>query len=179
MDPGKQKAERLYFAYGSNMCLQRLRARTPSAKPVGTGCLHQHDLRFHKESVDGSAKCDAYYTGSEKHSVHGALFVLSDEDKLLLDDYEGLGKGYERKEVLVECGQDQVQAYIYSATRINAGLKPYDWYKRLVLRGALQHELPKCYIDRIQRIESIPDPDPARHALNMALLSSVREFPDD
>src|SRR5690348_15499711 len=42
----------LYFAYGSNMCTNRLRAkdRVPSAEFVQTARLAKHIFRFHKRS---------------------------------------------------------------------------------------------------------------------------------
>jgi hypothetical protein len=54
----------LYFAYGSNMSVSRLVARTPSAQPLGRCALRGHQLRFHKVGGDGSAKCDAFHTGN-------------------------------------------------------------------------------------------------------------------
>lgn len=51
-----------YFAYGSNMLTERLIARTPSARPVGTSLLPGHRLTFHKRGRDGSGKCDAFET---------------------------------------------------------------------------------------------------------------------
>ena len=48
----------LYFAYGSNMLTERLKARVSSATPIGKANLSDHGLRFHKKSKDGSGKCD-------------------------------------------------------------------------------------------------------------------------
>lgn len=38
-----------YFAYGSNMSLQRLRERVPGAEYLGSYTLINHNLRFHIE----------------------------------------------------------------------------------------------------------------------------------
>lgn len=48
----------LYFAYGSNLCLPRLRSRVPSVALVGTAVLSGYELRWHKRSTDTSGKCD-------------------------------------------------------------------------------------------------------------------------
>jgi len=50
------------FAYGSNMCTQRMRSRVPSAEAVTIGYVGQRQLVFHKRSSDGSAKADAAFT---------------------------------------------------------------------------------------------------------------------
>src|SRR5438552_200988 len=62
----------LYFAYGSNMAIERLKARVPSAELVCIADLAGHQLKFHKRSKrDQSGKCDAAYTGSPQDKVTG------------------------------------------------------------------------------------------------------------
>ena len=142
-----------YFAYGSNLSLRRLRARVPSATPLGNAVLYGHQLRFHKRGRDGSAKCDALTTLTPDQRVLGVVFDIASTHKSDLDLVEGVGQGYETK----------------TATLIDPKLKPYDWYKAHVLRGALEHQLAADYIQSIQDIESIPDPDHERHAREMLI----------
>ena len=81
----------LYFAYGSNMATERLRARVPSARLMGSAVLAGHALRFHKPgSNDGSAKCDAACTGDAADTVFGALYSIDTTELVLLDKFEGL-----------------------------------------------------------------------------------------
>src|SRR5438128_1900656 len=65
------RAIMLYFAYGSNMLTQRLKARVPSASPKTVAVLFDHGLRFHKRSQDGSGKCDIVKCPGEV--VHGVV----------------------------------------------------------------------------------------------------------
>jgi len=66
----------LYFAYGSNMAAERLRARVPSARLMGSAVLAGHALRFHKPgSNDGSAKCDAALRGARALQLPGAYIA--------------------------------------------------------------------------------------------------------
>jgi hypothetical protein len=60
--------------------------------------LPKHRLRFHKVSNDGSGKCDAQATEDSNDYVIGVLFE-SDNEKPALDRKEGLGIGYNEKEV--------------------------------------------------------------------------------
>ena len=46
----------LYFAYGSNMFVRRLVARTPSAVRIATAFVEGRRLVFDKVSTDGSGK---------------------------------------------------------------------------------------------------------------------------
>lgn len=137
-----------YFAYGSNMSIARLRARTPSAVSLGRHHLGQHDLRFHKTGADQSAKCDAFHTGIHSDVVIGVLFEIDIQEKVILDRVEGLGKGYDEKTVVVVSADGtSVHASTYVATHIDDGLEPFSWYVHHVLTGALEALLPEDYID--------------------------------
>lgn len=160
-----------YFAYGSNMSLSRLRERVPSAEPVGCFSLGCHDLRFHKTSKDGSGKCDAYFTSDAGDMIYGVLFKINPIDKSALDKAEGLGHGYDEKEVSVTA-QDgsKVRATTYIATKIEESLKPYSWYVNHVLIGATQSSLPSDYIEaKIKSVDVVEDSDRDRDAGQRAI----------
>lgn len=154
----------LYFSYGSNMSSKRLRQRVPALK-VGLAMLFEHELRFHKISnKDDSAKCDAHFTGKEKHVVYGVFYEIADSHKTVLDEFEGVGFGYETKLVEVHYEKTVLSAFTYFATHINANLKPFYWYKQHVLIGARENLLPPKYIEKI---ESIPDSDSVRNNMEL------------
>lgn len=163
-----------YFSYGSNMSSLRLGARIPSARKVGVGTLQGHMLMFHKISdKDASAKCDACETGDAEHVVYGVVYQLPEAEKPVLDRYEGLGIGYEVKEVDVSMqGGGVITAFTYYATRIDPELKPFHWYKEHVLRGAREHALPGMYIRHIESVVSVDDKDRQRHEQELAIYRS-------
>ncbi len=168
-----------YFAYGSNMLLPRICARVESVRPIGPATLTGHRLLFHKVGQDGSAKCDAFYTGSGNDCIYGVLYEIPCSKKPLLDRAEGLGKGYDTKQVKVILKNGIVHdAYLYIATLIDESLKPFSWYKELVLHGALSNNLPKSYVsERIEKVEAMDDPDKTRSMKNLRLLSEFHQFP--
>lgn len=144
-----------YFAYGSNMLTARLRQRVPSAVFVSRAVLTGHKLLFHKYSIDGSGKCNIWRTEEASDRVYGVVFEISDNEKTSLDKHEGLGKGYEDKEVLVVQDKNfEIEARTYYATKICTGLKPFHWYKLHVLEGAREHKLPDHYISYIANVEA-------------------------
>lgn len=154
-----------YFAYGSNMSVKRLKQRVPSAVPVGCHILKEHDLRFHKSSDDGSGKCDAFFTGNCDNRIFGALYEIDPGEKPDLDRVEGLGYGYNEKEVTVfSVDGTPCHAYTYIATDINEALKPYSWYLNHVLIGAKDTSLPTDYIEQISATPSFEDRNRARDA---------------
>lgn len=158
------------FAYGSNMSTARLRDRVPSARVIGRGVLHCHQLVWHKVSKDGSGKCDVVASDAPNAVVHGVVFAIDQAEKATLDRAEGLGKGYEERQVVVEVGDEPFVATMYYATRKDPTLKPYSWYRAHVLAGAYEHELPPEYIAALAAIEASEDEDTARHAEQMALV---------
>lgn len=152
-----------YFAYGSNMSELRLRARVPSATRIGRFTLDKHQLRFHKKSDDGSAKCDAYYTGNQSDIIIGALYEMDDGEKAYLDKAEGLGLGYDEQvvQVINEAGES-ISALIYIATRIDTSLLPYSWYLNHVIIGAIENEVPIAYLNTLKCVPHKADPESSR-----------------
>ena len=152
-----------YFAYSSNMLTDRLRERVPSATAIGIGQLVGHALRWDKRSSrDGSGKCDAEATGRQEDIVWGVVFEIDPEDKPALDQAEGLGVGYMEKTVHVSTEAGPVAAVMYYATDKDPSLRPYHWYKALVIAGAREHGLPVGYRSRLELVVTVSDLKPAR-----------------
>ncbi|OOZ37817.1 hypothetical protein BOW51_00710 [Solemya velesiana gill symbiont] len=165
----------LYFAYGSNMCVPRLRARAPSCRVIGAGVLTGHRLSFHKIGRDGSAKCDAFHTGAQTDLVEGVLYSLAHEERVALDQAEDLGRGYNDRQVQIVTLDGKVTALTYCALpeMIDADLQPFDWYKDFVVTGARHHQLTTHYIASLEVMPSVPDPDPVRAAQNRRILKTL------
>lgn len=146
------------------MSLARLQQRVPNASVIGRYFLEGHDLRCHKAGQDGSAKCDAFYTGRGDR-IYGVLFDIAISEKPVLDRAEGLGAGYDEKTVLLHNEQGhRVTALTYYALQIDPSLKPFGWYVNHLLIGAREANLPAAYIQRIMAFECVEDPDAGRHS---------------
>ncbi len=161
----------LYFAYGSNMSIERMKARAPSAELVAVATLIGHKLKFHKPSKkDGSGKCDAAYTGNAQEKVIGALYSIKSIQLSQLDKDEGRGYGYERQTVsVVSASGELFNAETYIATKFDASLRPWDWYKEHVLRGALAIGLPSSYVASLEAVVADIDPDKERRERELAI----------
>ncbi len=144
----------IYFAYGSNMLTERLRARCPSATPVSVAYAPNHRLEFSKLSSDKSGK--ATLTSSRVSHQYGVIFEIDHNELNALDRAEGRGHGYGRDDgfrVIHADTKHQVDAVTYLATQLSPDLKPYDWYVALVVAGAIQHRLPQ---EQIEHLRSVP-----------------------
>jgi gamma-glutamylcyclotransferase len=160
-----------YFAYGSNMLTARLVERVPSATATGIGHLPAHTLRWDKRSRhDGSGKCDAEHTGREEDAVWGVLYEFDPADKAALDRAEGLGAGYAEKAVDVVTADGTAAAVTYVATDKDPALRPFHWYKDLVVAGAREHGLPVDYRAHLDLVPTVSDPDLARNTRHHRLL---------
>lgn len=166
----------LYFAYGSNLSSARMGARVPAAALVARAELREHRLLFHKIGRDGSAKCDACFTGAAADAVLGVVYRLPAADSNVLDRIEGLGSGYARKQVAVVSFAGAIlEAFTYCATRTASGLQPFHWYREHVLRGTLEHGLPAQYIASIEAVS--PTDDPGRMRAQREISVHARHLP--
>jgi AIG2-like family len=74
------------------------------------------------------------------------------EDKKRLDAAEGLGRGYGDRSINVVYQAWTLRVRAYYATSIDLHVKPYDWYRDLVVAGAREHGLPDGYIAMLASI---------------------------
>jgi hypothetical protein len=63
-----------------------------------------------------------------------------------------------------------VSAIAYVATAREPGRRPYEWYKAYVVEGAIEHGLPRAYVEWVLTFPARPDPDAERRSENEALL---------
>ena len=164
------------LAYGSNLCIEWLRARTPSAAVVATGTLHGYELRWHKRCPDRSGKCNAFETGRPEDVVWGAVYELAPADKLVLDRFEGLGQDYFEKTVAIRTRDERVLeaiAYVANPAFIEESLLPFRWYKAFVTTGAAQHGFPVEYRAMLEAVETREDHDAGRHEREWAVVEAA------
>ena len=156
------------FAYGSNMCSGRFRDYGVVPEEIGCSVLLQnYHLRFNKRSRrDGSGKANAEPNNGGQ--VWGVLYTIPDAHLEILDQGEG---GYHREKLQVTTENTVINAWVYLAGRASNDptLRPYTWYKRFLIEGAKEHDLPSEYIETLEGIEAIPDPDEHRDREKRAL----------
>jgi len=140
---------KVYFAYGSNMCTQRLRARIPAATPIGRACWPGMRLAFNKVGQDGSGKANLVEDPAAE--AWGVLFTIPHPDWPSLDEFE---PGYVRVEcaVVLESGEN-FAAQVYLGVGELCETPPHDWYREHLHRGAIEHGLPDEIVDMIRSLQ--------------------------
>jgi gamma-glutamylcyclotransferase len=164
------------LAYGSNLHPFRLTQRVLSATPISVVSMPGMRLAFHKRSDDGSGKCLFYESRGAEDMMFSVAYEIDAAEKPMLDDLEGLGRGYNEQQVAFPLNGVTRQAlmYVAASTHIDATLAPYNWYKEMVVLGAQYHRLPADYIAKIEAVVAVPDPNPNRAANRAVIVENMR-----
>jgi gamma-glutamylcyclotransferase len=143
-----------YFAYGSNMWIDQMVARTG---PVHVGAerprvaqLPGYRLAFNMRGENGQVYANIVHPGGY---VLGVIYTCDADALEKLDVFE---KGYHRRQVVVigEHGET-FDAVTYKAAPenvIDGGGKPSAEYLHRILRGGRQHNLPPAYLREIEAL---------------------------
>lgn len=170
----------LYFAYGSNMLAERIVRRCASARVIGRATLPAHTVAFSKIGRDGTGKATLVAAG-DAATAHGVVFEMSRDDIATLDRIEGRGRGYHRIERaslnLSVCGSlTEATTYIAEPRHIDPDLVPFDWYRNLVLAGAVSHGLPQEYCAWL-KAHPVRADDDAQRATRLEALDILAAVP--
>lgn len=140
-----------YFAYGSNMNHKQMAKRCPGSRLLSKGYIKGWKFVYDGNSIRwNGAVANIIKATSESSEVWGGLFEINKDNLAALDCYEGYEQGaYDRGdnfEVFDSAGKPNKGIYSYYRTGKNKGT-PSDRYKRIVLQGAKDCDLPKDYIE--------------------------------
>ena len=101
--------KRLYVAYGSNLNIQQMKYRCPTAKLYGTGKIENYELQF-KGHPNNAFATIAAKTGA---FVPVAVWEIQPKDEMSLDRYEGYPSHYFKQNVPVQLDGEEVEAMVY------------------------------------------------------------------
>ena len=145
----------LYFAYGSNLLSRRMRARVSSARAVGTAWVDGQRLSLGKAGRDGSGK--ATLVADPDARVWGVLYAIDPAHWKRLDGFE---PGYTRVALVVTTERrERVRASTYVAPPTAIYPVAFAWYKRFIVEGAREHDLPAPYVEALSQLPEQPDPN--------------------
>ena len=130
-------AKYYYIAYGSNLNVDQMGTRCPTARPLGTTVLKDRRLTFR------GSKTGAYLTIDQCPGAETPVagWEVSDSDILRLDRYEGFPDFYDREEVWIAYRglrthrQRTVKAFVYVMTGNRPVGIPSNGYMRTCLDG--------------------------------------------
>ena len=100
---------RLYIAYGSNLNLEQMKRRCPTAEVVGTAELKNWRLRFR----GGSHSAVATIEREQGFTVPVLIWRIQPEDEVALNRYEGFPFLYRKETLRLTVNGKRVRAMVY------------------------------------------------------------------
>ena len=155
----KNAKKLLYIAYGSNINLQQMRYRCPTAKRIGTAMLTGYELTF----------CGvATIAPKEGAAVPVLAWELQLQDEKNLDRYEGYPNLYHKKifEIEVDGEPYKAMAYVMNSVQIDPPPRSYflGIYKGYLANGMdttyLTDALIRAYQHETVSASLLPDEEP-------------------
>lgn len=162
-----------YLAYGSNLHPRRLVERIPSASLIRMLMLRQHKVAFHKRGADASGKCNLLCTADTGDIAYAGLYRMDSGHKGELDRIEGAG--YRAASIDITAAGERYHCFTYIAedAYIDDGLRPFDWYKALVVLGAEHLGLPSAYVRKLKEVPAVSDPNQQRRREHETLIARI------
>jgi gamma-glutamylcyclotransferase (GGCT)/AIG2-like uncharacterized protein YtfP len=141
-----------YFAYGSNMSLNRMTKRGITFSQRRFAMLKCFRLEFNKVASDNPKAGYASIVHDANCAVEGALYEIQNADINKLDKFEGYPDHYQKIKVTVqEADGQEIEALTYIAhpDKVRDGLKPSKEYMQHLLAG--KDVLSESYYRRLEK----------------------------
>lgn len=137
-------ADRMYFAYGSNIDEDQMASRAPGARAVGAVGLIGYRFQINDRGF-------ATVVPAPGSTVHGLLWVVGPEQEAALDRYEGVaGNFYVKRKVVVHTGDGfSTEALVYLAADSEPGVPNPGYLERIVYWGR-RHGFPGEYLEELE-----------------------------
>ncbi len=140
--------KRLYLAYGSNLNVEQMAKRCPTAREYGTAVIKGYELMFK------SSKTGAYLTIEQKRGgvVPVAVWMVAPADEANLDLYEGCPNFYYKKDLrlnikALDGKTKRVDAFVYIMHEERKLAEPSRHYVRCCQEGYEHFGFDKKYLD--------------------------------
>ena len=139
----------LYFAYGSNLDAEQMKARCPTARPARIARLADHRLDFTHFSKRWSGGA-ADVLPAPGRAVWGLVYEMGAEDFARLDPFES---GYRRVGLFIDGDGGTVTATSYTVVEKGA-FAPHPVYLEKMLRWGARWRLPGDYLAELTTTRS-------------------------
>lgn len=122
---------KLYLAYGSNLNLEQMASRCPTAKVVGTSKITGHKLVFRGPHAHAVATVEPF----KGESVQALVWEITPTDEKALDLYEGWPVLYRKETLKINLNEKTVQAMVYIMNEGRPLDQPSCYYYSTILEG--------------------------------------------
>lgn len=126
---------KLYLAYGSNLNIEKMAYRCPTAKVVGTTVLEGYQLLFRGSYGSAVATIEPRTEGR----VPVVLWEITTADEASLDHYEGWPFLYRKENLDVRLEEKTISAMVYIMNEGKPSGLPSCYYYSTILQGYITH----------------------------------------
>ena len=133
--------KRLYFAYGSNLCIRQMNDRCPNNSKIGMGKLKGHRWIITKRGYANVVK-------SSDEDVWGIIYEISMSDEEKLDVYEGVSTKCYVKENLDIVMDEKIQNCLTYVDPTTEEGVPTSTYANTINEGLCDSKLPEEYVEK-------------------------------
>lgn len=155
---GVSMTDSWYFAYGSNMSVDRKVKRTGVIRESVRCRVPGYRFAFNKAADDGGGYANIVPDASA--TVWGVAYLCDETAIGGLDVCEGVSGGHYRREIVEVVTDDdevlQALTYVAGDDFVCSERAPRDDYLDTVLKGARHHGLPEDYIEFLEALSSNP-----------------------
>jgi gamma-glutamylcyclotransferase (GGCT)/AIG2-like uncharacterized protein YtfP len=124
-------SNKLYLAYGSNLNLEQMANRCPTAKVVGASKIKGYRLLFRGSHAGAVATIEPF----KGESVPVLVWDITPGDEAALDRYEGWPFLYRKETIKVRLNGKTVQAMVYIMNEGRPLGQPSCYYYSTILDG--------------------------------------------
>lgn len=134
----------LYFAYGSNMDLEQMKARCQrNYKLLGVGALGGWEFFINSRGTTNIIM-------DEGSKLYGLLFEITERCLNCLDMHENYPELYNRSELSIKFKDEEIDAWVYIDNNFIKVGKPRTNYLEKIVETAQKFEFPPDYIKHLK-----------------------------
>lgn len=140
----------LYYAYGSNLNIEQMRARCPNAFAVCLATLDDYELRFTRWS-ERRRSWVADAVPAPGKTLWGVVWAMPASDLERLDGFEGHPTAYERRRVTATHPKtgEEIECWCYFVVNRDGEGSPTAEYLETIIQGAEHFSLPEEHVEAI------------------------------
>ena len=127
----------LYAAYGSNLNLEQMALRCPSAEVYGKGMINGYRLVF-----NGVASIEPDQNGQ----VPVGVWLIDDDCERSLDRYEGFPRLYRKETIDVQMHNGEIEKCMVYIMNYGERALPYKYYYDIIAKGYDEIGLDKKFL---------------------------------
>jgi len=121
---------RYYIAYGSNLNIEQMARRCPTAKNIGTIELPNYRLVFRGSNGNTHATIEKH----KGYKVPVVIWTITEQDEKSLDRYEGAPVYYRKEYIVLKINGELTDALVYIMNGRSLGA-PSDYYYDVIKAG--------------------------------------------